>query len=419
MRMSAGDSPREFLGGTSRTSVRSRARALARTSVSVAAGFLFVSVVAACGKTTVSAAVTRKDSARVEIISNAAPDRSLGWSVDSVLDLRSPTGRGADTVGFFEIWDVAVARGRIVVLDGSQPGLFVYDTLGHLQGRYGRKGKGPGELTSPVSMGVTSSGGVGVADLTNRRVELFDSSFKVSGSIPLMDLLFYGGEVRFSDGALILPLHRAGRLGVAFSDLAAVGPTDTTVMATLRQPAGKMVSLKSCDTRGDMLPIFTPTLRWAVDTNGGVLVSDGSTYDIDVYSGSGFTLAQRIRRNLAPIQGTKALASESWETDMSFVTPRGQRLTCDPEEVATQIGFASVIPPVTAIKASPNDEIWASRWVPKGHPPLLDVFDSTGAYMGSLTNMPMPAAFLGNDRVIVERKDTLDVPFLTIYRVVH
>jgi hypothetical protein len=59
------------------------------------------------------------------------------------------------------------------------------------------------------------------------------------------------------------------------------------------------------------------------------------------------------------------------------------------------------------------------RWVPKGDPSLIDVFDSTGVYRGTLTGAGMPIAFLGEDRVIVRRTDEMDVPFLTIYRVVR
>ena len=44
---------------------------------------------------------------------------------------------------------------------------------------------------------------------------------------------------------------------------------------------------------------------------------------------------------------------------------------------------------------------------------------SIGVYRGTLTGAPMPIAFLGDDRVIVHRPDSLDVPFLTIYRVVR
>jgi hypothetical protein len=59
------------------------------------------------------------------------------------------------------------------------------------------------------------------------------------------------------------------------------------------------------------------------------------------------------------------------------------------------------------------------RWVPKGDPSLIDVFDSAGVYRGTVTGAEMPVTFLGADRVIIGRTDSLDVPFLTIYRVVR
>ncbi|MCG6987316.1 MAG: hypothetical protein LJF06_03870, partial [Gemmatimonadetes bacterium] len=202
-------------------------------------------------------------------------------------------------------------------------------------------------------------------------------------------------------------------------DLVALGPTDTTVIATLRQPPGKNVELKSCGMGfTGMPPIFSPMLAWTTEGGRGVLVSGGTTYDIDVYGTDGLSLRRRIRRDLPAVQATKELAVRSLGEGMKIGIPGGTRV-CDPEEVVEQRGFAPVIPPVTDVKVAPGGDIWVDRWVPKGDQSLLDVFDSTGVYLGTLTGAEMPVVFLGEDRVIVRRTDEMDVPFLTIYRMVR
>lgn len=165
-----------------------------------------------------------------------------------------------------------------------------------------------------------------------------------------------------------------------------------------------------------MPPLFSPSLVWTTDAGGDVLVSDGTTYDIDVHDVRKRALTRHIRRDLPPIRATEDLAVRSLGEGIKFSIPGGYRV-CDPKEMVQQRGFAPVIPPVTAVRVSPRGDIWVDRWVPKGDPPLIDVFDATGAYLGTLTGAEMPIAFLGDDRVIVRRTDALDVPFLTIYRI--
>jgi hypothetical protein len=378
---------------------------------SVAAALLLLPVASACGKAEApAAAVTRTDSAGVEIVTNPRRDRFLGWSLDSILDIRSPTGTGADTVGFFNVTDIAVTGAHIVILDRSQPALVVYDTLGHVQGRYGRRGKGPGEFEHPISVAVAPGGGVGVFDLSH--IELFDASFAPSGSISLLGVPVLGVSMRFVDDVPVLPTWRRSADTAVFG-LDALGRTDTTVIATLPQVRNtKPISFKSCGLwipSGFMPVALAPTLRWTPDRRGHVLLAKGDRYDIGVYGGSHFTLERVIRRDQTPIHATKALAAR-----IVGKGPTG----CDPAEVVEKGGFAPTVPPLGEMRVAPDGDIWVHRWAPQGDS-LIDVFDSTGVYRGTLRDQPMPVAFLGDDRVVVKRTDALDVAFLTIYRVVR
>ena len=354
--------------------------------------------------------VVRTDSAGVQIVTNRGPDRPLGWSLDSVLTVGSPTGMDGDTVGFFFVSDITTTKDRIVVLDRSQPALVVYDTLGQLRGRFGRKGQGPGEFQYPVSVAVAPVGGVAVFDMANGRIEYFDTAFASDGSTPLLGVRAREGEMRFAGDAVVVPTFRTSVDTAVFS-LRALGPTDTTVVATLYQQRNrKPVTFNSCGFEippGYMPVAFAPSLRWTTDQNGHVLLAKDEKYAIEVYGGDRFTLARVIRRDRPPIQATKELAVRSLGED-----PNG----CDPEEQVEKGGVAPTVPPLGQMKAAPDGDLWVHRWTAEGDS-LIDVFDSTGAYRGTLSDQPMPTAFLGHDRVVVKRAGAMNVAFLTIYRV--
>lgn len=385
---------------------RLRVKALLQGTV----GSVLFLLASACGKEAApTGAVTRADSAGVEIVINRVPDRPLGWSLDSVLTLRSPTGTGGDTVGFFGVTDVAITDGRVVVLDRSIPALVVYDSLGRVRGRYGRKGQGPGEFEYPVAMAAAPDGGVAVFDMANGRIEHFDSSFAPTGATSLLSVRVRPGAMRFAGNAAVLSTSRtAGDTAVLGLD--ALGPRDTTVIATLRQHRNaKFFTAKSCGfdfPPGVIAPAFAPTLRWAVDRRGRVVVATDDRYDIGVYGGPHFSLERRIRRDEPPLRATKALAVKSLGRDLNG---------CDPEELVERAGFAPTVPPLGDMLVAPDGDLWVHRWVPQGDS-LIDVFDSTGVYRGTLRGQPMPTAFLDDDRVIVTRTDAMDVTLLTIYR---
>ena len=370
-------------------------------------------VASACGKAEAPGTqVARMDSAGVEIVTNRGADRLLGWSLDSILAVHSPTGTRGDTVGFFIVTDIATTEDRIVVLDRSQPALLVYDTLGQFQGRFGRKGRGPGEFEYPVSVAVPPGGGVAVFDLLNGRIERFDISFAPAGSLPLLHVRVRPGAMRFAGEAVVVPTFRISADTAVFG-LQTLGPTDTTVLATLYQLRNRRpVTMESCgfDLPPGYLPVvFAPTLRWTPDRRGGVLLTKDDRYDIGVYRGPRFSLRRLIRRDQPPIQATKEMAVESLSED-----PNG----CDPEEHVEKGGFVPTVPPLGDMKVAPDGDLWVHRWTPQGDS-LIDVFDSTGVYLGTLKDQPMPAAFIGDDRVLVERVDAMDAVFLTIYRVVR
>jgi DNA-binding beta-propeller fold protein YncE len=82
--------------------------------------------------------------------------------------------------------DVAVdSRGRIVVLDGLNSRVAVFDANGNHLLDFGSPGSGPGQMRMPVGLGVSRSDELFVADSGNHRIQVFSSSGKLLRTFPL------------------------------------------------------------------------------------------------------------------------------------------------------------------------------------------------------------------------------------------
>ena len=82
--------------------------------------------------------------------------------------------------------DVAVdPHGNILVMDGLNSRVSVFDGNGNHLRDFGASGEGPGQMLMPVGLGVSPSGEVFVADSGNHRIQVFTSSGKLLRSFGL------------------------------------------------------------------------------------------------------------------------------------------------------------------------------------------------------------------------------------------
>lgn len=92
-----------------------------------------------------------------------------------------------------------LASGGYLVTDGMQARVLRFDAEGRLTGVIGRKGKGPGEFTSPFATIERQDGSLAVSDTDLDRISVFDSShelmFAVSTPAIVRDAALIGPDV--------------------------------------------------------------------------------------------------------------------------------------------------------------------------------------------------------------------------------
>ncbi len=152
-----------------------------------------------------------------------------------------------------------------------------------------------------------------------------------------------------------------------------------------------------------------PTINW--DAEGEELaVNSGAEYVVEVYhAGAPF---RTIRRPIAPAhadQETAEREAADWRFNGCLVPP---------SEVVKAAGYLALIPVVQGVALSPEGELWVLRRGAETARPVIDLFDSSANYLGTLpAGAPFPAAFLSQDRIVAVEKDSSDVPRVTVYAV--
>ena len=390
---------------------------------------------AACGGSDRALPVTRADSAGVEIVTSPADDRPLAWTFEEEFRLG-----GADegpqsftSVNFDELG--ADAAGNLYVLDRQSHRVVVFAPDGSHLRSMGAEGEGPGELRFPVSFGVRADGTAAVFDIGKGSMVLFGPDGEV---LPQRPFAFYTEPGTLRHFALTPEGYAVAR-GLAGSgedarkielrawpappaaEATASGPAapDTAILAELELPMPDMADF-GC-MRIALQPFFSPLVQW--DTEGRSIVAvTGTSYRIDVFDLDG-TLRRSIRRPFPARPATEADAMAEAGTGMRMMSSAG-RCEATGAEVVEARGFASEVPAIRNVLLAPSGDIWIARLAPGardgGAPEPIDVFDATGAYLGTLPEgTPFPLLILPDERVAFEERDALDVERLVIARVVR
>ena len=86
------------------------------------------------------------------------------------------------------------------------------------------------------------------------------------------------------------------------------------------------------------------------------------------------------------------------------------------DEAAKQFGYASTAPMIQGLAVSPDGWVWVRRRTPVPGSLLIDVFDTSGAYVGTLPpHSPFPALFRDAGEIVTVERDEVGRPLVVFY----
>ncbi len=360
----------------------------------------------------------RIDSAGVEIVINPGADRALPWrfevveeiaggEVDTLLQAGWQAVRvGASADGRLWIGDLSFGHGRLFRVEPGSGALVPV----------GRNGGGPGEYELPGAMAVAPSGEVAVVDFGKQALVRF-----APDASPLPELRWQA----FGDGMPGLVAYVPGGFVVHMTSREDSTTVGRLVLATpvaselvrLAEPSVRDVLYDSCRVVFAQAPLFSPELTWAAG-DSGVVWAAGTGYDLAVWRDG--RVVRRIRRDLPPRVATRELARQQVGEGQRIGFDDRPACTIPPDEVLEKRGYQPTIPAIAQVAMTGDGSLWVRRLTVTGEMPLLDVFDPTGAYVGTVAgSYPWPQAWLPGGDLVAVMPDSSELPVVMRYRVVE
>ncbi len=372
----------------------------------------------ACETSDPGPSVLRMDSAGIEIVESPREDVQLQWAFEKEYELG---GRETGPESFFTVGPMTVgidARGRIHVLNPQESHVAIFSPEGDFIRTVGAHGEGPGEISMGASLSVTSEGIVSVFDFGKGGLVRFGPEGEFLPTVPFR---FYPwpGTTRHmaetAEGFLVATMATPLEENTFRHALQLVSEGDTLVVAERSFPRPGMAMFPSCGGGLNLPRIFEVQVSWAV-SDKTIVVSRSDLYEMEVFEDG--HLVRKVRRAFGSRPASDQLAME--ELGEGYTINFGQGpCTILPREMVDARGYAETLPWILQVTLAPGGEIWVGRKeVGLSTPGITDVFDGTGAYLGTLPpETPFPLVFLGDNRFAATETDAMDVSRLVIYRI--
>jgi len=394
--------------------------ATAAMSLSAIAVLAAVTAVALGGCSSEAGAprVTRSDSAGMEIVLSTGDDTLLPWELEPLFSLGGAAA-GPETFHSVVVSSVDVdAQGRIFVLDRRDHRVVAFDSQGEFLLEMGGEGGGPGEFRIPVTMDVGPDGTIAVFDFGKGHLVRFTSEGEILPESPFQINPPPGPHPHFRQMETAILV--SARVAVTEPDtrrqaLQIMSPQDTVELADRSYPRAEMVMYRSCAGGLALEPLFDPEFAWAANDHG-IILSRTDGYALEVREGE--TLVRSIRRELKPRPATRGMALAELGEGLKVNFGSGP-CTIPPEEMVEDRGFAETLPWIRQITLAPSGELWVwRREVGPDTQGPIDVFDPSGAYLGTLPpGTPFPLVFLDESRFGAAVTDEFDITRLAVYEV--
>ena len=322
------------------------------------------------------------------------------------------------------------AEGDLFVADVQGKRILRYDRSGTFVRSYGREGAGPGELRYPMAVRLGPGDSIWVVDTGNNRVTIYDATDggsrtlgSTQGGLPT-NIALAGGHFYYVAGSVLatpaaradeqpaIPLVRAALDGAPLDTLWLIKPRP---LYTLEFRSGNNLTMTMISMT------FAPTLRWALLSDGRVVLSDSANYVLHIVTPDG-TIERTIRRDPPARPVTEADREAAREEVRSQSGNPG--LTGSPDFVRQwleKMTFADVIPRITNLAVDSKDRIWVGVSVNEPEKTeRIDVYDASGRLLGEIRDPAFfPRLFYGPDLAARVTTDEFDAEQVVVMRLVE
>ena len=287
--------------------------------------------------------------------------------------------RGEEYI-FSQIRSIAVdEKERIYVLDTKEAHVKVFDKNGDYIKTMGRKGQGPGEMSLPFSICITTQNEIVVQDLNNRRIMFYSLDGSFIKSLSTAKIIIVGFNID----------SRGNIIGI----ISITGP-DKQVIELLKfdSELNYLYSFGSffLPSRSSTFNPFMPEFHWAVSKEDNVICGYPENYEFKLFNPEGKVI-RKVIKDYKPIKITQEEIEETkkrlpgpMKLDIPQYHSAYQDLTIDEENRIF----------VQTWERAENEEGY-----------YYDVFDSEGKYIAKIHLKFPPQVFKMNKLYTIEEDE--------------
>lgn len=297
-------------------------------------------------------------------------------------DLSLGGPRAAGDYAFGNIRNFVVdEQGSIYVLDGKNYRIQAFDASGKYLRTIGRKGLGPGDLDSPLSLSLNRTSGELLVLHGSRRLSLF----RTEG--PFIRQLSINNSIRAqldSRGQIYLLEQARSKEGIWSFDVKKLSMFGTDL--------GVVASVPGQGYTGKINP-FLPLNHFQVDRSDYLVYGDSRTYEILFFEPSGGKLFKKIVRQYS--------ANPVTEED------RKRQLENTPPEVQANYVFPRYHPVFTGFFLSNLGHIFVctNEKTEDGQRVIYDIFDAEGRFISRMPLKPSGITILNGKYYALEEDE--------------
>jgi hypothetical protein len=295
----------------------------------------------------------------IAVVRNPKEPMFKGASISLKEEFTIPSTGPKDQYLISDIRQVIVdEQGRIYVLDSKMSDIKVFDATGSYVRTIGRKGQGPGELSSPMQISINRTNNELCILQASRRISFFslDGTFLrnlttstiwgLSGRVDSM------GNLTLTEGVVDPP-----------ETWYAVKKFDSNmkfIAELARTPAPTPIAFDP----------FLPVARWTIDDNDNIVYGYPREYELQIFNPQN-KLVKKIFKDYDPVEVSKEEVEEEKKGLMPEIKP----------------AFSKYHSAFRNLLVDDRGWIYVQTWAmaENGQRPFYDLFDAEGRYLATLT----------------------------------